>query len=65
MPTDSESTVDSKRNDEAVERFRGYLAVAADTDVCVLATDESPVTAVTNAGSSQSSTVAGSGRPQR
>jgi hypothetical protein len=65
MPTDSESTADSKRHDEAVARFRGYLAVAAETEVCVLATDESPRAAITNSGSSQLAAVAGAGQTQR
>lgn len=65
MPTDSETTADSKRHDEAVARLRGYLAVAAETETCVLATDESPRAAITNSGSSQPAAMAGSGQSQR
>ena len=42
MPADSESAADSKRHEEAVARFRGYLAMAAEVEVAVLATDETP-----------------------
>lgn len=42
MPTDSENTPDTKQREEAAARFREYLATAAELEVEVLATDESP-----------------------
>lgn len=49
MPTDSENQVDTQQRDEAAARFRGYLAMAAELEVGVLASDETPAATISGA----------------